>query len=199
MQEYLNAFLFQNENCPLPGVGTLYLEKQPARFEDAGQKIIAPNYSIVLNPDVLPPGLLYSFVAQSAKTTEIQAEKDIQGFCNKIISLPTEGKIELNGSGNFYRDEEGILLFHEMNLQKELFPDLEVQKLVRKNEEHSILVGDKETTNNRMTEFFAEDSSVKSDRWWIAALIIFIISAALIIWHYTGFNHPSIFGNHQRF
>ncbi len=199
MQEYLNAFLYQYENCPLPGVGTLYLEKQPARFEDAGKKIIAPNYTFVLNPDVLPPGLLYSFVAQSAKTTEIQAEKNIQVFCNKIISLPKEGTIELNGSGNFYRDEEGIISFREMNMQKELFPDLEVQKLVRKNEEHSMLVGDTETTNNRMTEYYAVDSSVKADKWWIGALIIFVISVALILWHYMGFNHSSIFGNHQGF
>jgi len=50
-------------------------------------------------------------------------------------------------------------------------------RVIHPEAEHQILVGDKETTNTVMNEYFSE-VPVKKSRWWIWAIVLGI--AALI-------------------
>ena len=54
--------------------------------------------------------------------------------------------------------------------------------MVHPDSEHAILVGDKESTNTAMTEYYNEELAPK-DRWWIGALVVAAIAIG-IIWYY---------------
>ena len=60
-----------------------------------------------------------------------------------------------------------------------------------------MLVGDRETTTLAMSEMLTEETSTKR-RWWIFALVVALIAAAILIYRFTkdGFN-PEATGNSQ--
>jgi hypothetical protein len=57
------------------------------------------------------------------------------------------------------------------------------------------LVGDKETTNTLMNEYFNEDVLVKKNRWWIWAIVLAVIALLAILIYTNNVNLSSMAGN----
>jgi hypothetical protein len=59
-------------------------------------------------------------------------------------------------------------------------------RIIRKNEVHSMVVGENERTNIEMAEMLNEDAAPAKNRWWIAALVIAAAAITLMVWHFSG-------------
>jgi hypothetical protein len=57
------------------------------------------------------------------------------------------------------------------------------------------LVGDKETTNTLMNEYFNEDVLVKKNRWWIWAIVLAVIALLAILIYTNNANLSSMAGS----
>ncbi len=176
MYSIIASSFFQKKSCRLPGIGTLELVTTPAEYDFGNRQIKAPQQKIIFIPSVLPDNVFNEFSAIS----QLMKEK-----------LGRNEAVEVTGVGTFSKQDSEIL-FEPVTVNSNLFQPVTAERVVHKDAEHSILVGDKETTNVEMTEYYSEEEAAK-DKWWIWALMLGIagiVAISFYIWKH-GFNNLS--------
>lgn len=112
-----------------------------------------------------------------------------QAASDMLANWVKETKAVLQQNGQFYLAYTGTffqkgtqLSFTQASLPTAFFPAVNSERVIHPEADHSMLVGDKETTTAQMTEYFAGETPPKQ-RWWVAAFIIGLASLALIAFH----------------
>lgn len=191
MQKLIASFLFQHKYCPLPGVGTLSISNGEAAADFTNKTIAAPKPLIhFTNTETEPSGLL-DYLAASTDGSRIEATEALGHFCD---TLKKESNTKLESIGNFFVDDAGNISFAQEELPQTFLQPVYAERVIRPDEEHNILVGDRETTNTMMTGYFNETPAVK-DRWWIWAIVLAAIGLLAMLIYFTQFNGTSSFGN----
>ena len=92
----------------------------------------------------------------------------------------------------------GYVVFEPEGKPKTYDITIAAERIVRSNARHGMLVGDRETTNVEMTEYYTEEIHREKMTWWLYALIIAAIALIIIFFNYykNGANSP--FGNQQK-
>lgn len=174
--DYLIApTLFQNKTCRLPGIGTLSIVTSKAEPDFVNSRLCAPVPSIIFSASQDNENVFNEFSALSELI-----KKD----------LDEKGSVTIQSVGNFIKNEDGIIDFIPQQINKLFTPAVITERVIRKATEHGILVGDKETTNIEMSEYFVEENEEPSDNWWIWAIILGVVGAGIVgyyIWE-KGFN-----------
>ena len=194
MQKLLATYLFQRKKLVLPGVGTLEIRNTEAEAIAAEQKITAPVPVIYFshhsgeNPEIV------EYIAANKHISVAEAEHVVRKFCEEINALPPGAKQTLTGAGSFYRDADDTIAFESIATPAYYFPDVRAERVIHPHNAHSILVGDKETDSHVMTEYYAEEAPAQKQRWWIAAAIIFLVSAGTIGYYMNDKGRNELFG-----
>ncbi len=179
MYDVIASAFFQKKYCRLPGVGNLELLTIPAEYDFPSQQIKAPRQQIQFIRAARTDNVFNEFSAISQLLRE---------------HLQREGTVDIRGLGTFSKQADGTIDFTAALISDDLFQPVLAQKVIHKDAEHSILVGDMETTNVEMTEFFNEEAVVVADRWWIGALIAGLVGIAVIA-YYLSQNGPGQLGS----
>lgn len=193
MQELIASYLLQYKKCPLPGVGSLAVRRTEATIIAGEKRIAAPAEEIIFSHDELNADDLHDFIAAQKGISKDEAAYQLGRYCEELKSLQGSDKATIQSTGEFYRDADGSLAFIPV---QPLFAaqDIYAEKVIHPDTSHAILVGDTETTNVAMNEYYAEEEPKARSRWWIFALIIFVIAAALIGFYLIDPAHNSSFG-----
>ena len=175
--DYLIApTLFQNKTCRLPGIGTLNIITASAESDFINSQIKAPLPSVVFIAELEDADVYNEFTALSELI-----KRDIDEV----------GSVTLIGIGDLVKGAESTISFLPQQLSQVFVPAVVAKRVVRQDAEHAILVGDKQTTNTVMTEYFVEDISAKLVyHWWAAAIILGIVGLAIVAYYISqnGFN-----------
>lgn len=196
MERYLTEYLFCNKCCPLPGVGELQFGARSATFSQMEQTMIPPAHEVVLVRRNVEEADLVEFISTQANITFEESARKLKTWCGSLADIGTGEKF-IRGVGAFYIDSAGRLQFRSETLHSSLIPEVSAKRVVRKEVNHQILVGDKESSSVQMTEFFLETGRVKRRRWWIAAAIIGTTAAVGIAAYFITAPHPGFAGNRQ--
>lgn len=174
MSHAIASFLFQNKTCCLSGIGTLQVLNGAADADFVNAQMHSPVPSIIFTP--FQEGDIVSSELASA------SQRLYDELC-----LYT--KVTLNGIGELIKIKNEPIVFVPEKANIFYMPSVIAQRVVHQDAEHSILVGDKETTNTVMTELLSE-SAETIDRWWIGAIVLAIIGIAAITYYLfkNGFN-----------
>jgi nucleoid DNA-binding protein len=182
--EYLIApTLFQKKNCRLPGIGTLSLKNHPAVSNIAAAVIKAPEPFISFSPvNESDENVFNEFTALSELIKNDIEEK---------------GTVTLKGVGDFIKRENGAIDFLPSHIHPLFMPDVTATRVIRQYAEHTILVGDKETTSTQMSGYFGEAEETEAPAkgsWWIWAIVLVAVGLAVVGMYLlqNGFN---LFGN----
>lgn len=183
--EYLIApTLFQNKTCRLPGIGQLAIVTHPAKTDFANMQILAPTQAIVFTATKDDEDVFDEF---SALSKLIKKDLDEKGFVN------------IQGVGAFLKNEEGVVSFKPQQINQRFTPAVFAEQVDRVIPFHAIQIGDKVTpfvlpTIDKEQESFAP---IKKSRWWIWALLLATIGAAVIGYYFFryGFNALGNMGN----
>jgi hypothetical protein len=167
MEQDIASYLFRNHTCVLPGIGKLTLVTTPAETNFINAQIKAPVQHISFTPD--------------GKTNAVFNELSAVSEHLKMM-LSAKKIVLLNGIGTFSIDDNGKIHFTELEINKSLAPAIKVERVVHQDAKHTMLVGDKETDNVVMTEFFS-DAPKKKNRWWIAAAIAAVVAIIILVIH----------------
>jgi hypothetical protein len=195
MHQLIASFLFQIKTCPLGSLGSLSMTRGAASPDFGNKKIEAPKPLIQFSQEQIPLTRLNRYVASKLGCDDAGANDATTRFFSKLKSdLAAGTTATLEGVGNFYIDATGKLLFRQAELPAAFLPAVTAERVVRQQTEHTILVGDKETTNTLMTEYFNEEP-VKKDRWWIWAIILGLVAAGLVLLYLNDSQSTSYFGN----
>ena len=166
--EYLIApTLFQNKTCRLPGIGTLSVITHSAETDFANAQIKSPVPSVVFSASQEEESVFNEFTALSELI-----KKD----------LDEKGTVTLKGVGDFIKNGEGGISFLPQKINAVFIPPVAAARVTRQNTEHTMLVGDKETTNTAMTEYFEEDGK-KPSRWWVWVIVLGVIVLTILAYY----------------
>ena len=195
MHYLIASYLFQNKSCPLPGLGTLSVIAGKAESDFLNTLIKAPSPRIVFEPKENDAGNLLDYIAQKTRRSVEQATEKLQQFCDQLKAATTANQHPaLNGVGNFFIDSSGKINFRSAQLPAAFLQPVKAERVIHPEAEHSILVGDKETTNTMMTEYFNE-VPVKKSRWWIWAVVLGLIALIVILLYLNDAGLLSMAGN----
>jgi hypothetical protein len=197
MHQLIASYLFQNKACPLPGLGTLLLTTGNAESDFFGKTIKAPEQVIAFETKENDASNLLDYIAAKTNSTVFQAIDKLGQLCNNLKGAAiTNNPATLDGMGNFFTDTSGNIKFKPVALPFSFFQQVKAERVMHPEAEHNILVGDKETTNTVMTEYFnEEDEPVKKDRWWIWAIVLGAIALLALLFYVNGSSVSSMVGN----
>ena len=197
MQQIICNFLFRNGYCPLPSVGSLNISTDASKLILGEHSITAPRKKIQLLPQEISRQPLVEFIAASQDIDYTTANKNLENFVEDIKNLKQKEDLIIGEAGKFEVDENGYLIFTEQKIFTNFFPEVKANRVVRSNQSHEMLVGDKETTNEKMTEYFSNETTAGPGKVWLWISLVLIIIAGLVIFllNSPGVNHAS--GNRQ--
>jgi len=158
----------------------------PAVISFADKDIQAPGFSVkfAAGSDAVDK-TFYGFVARSLFIDDVTAIQMVNNFLfdvkqelntSKKIMLPGLGSIT-NNNGNYY---------FEALLNRAATESVSSNKIINKNSEHTIKVGETERTNTQMQEYFEEQNTKKilSSKWLLWAVILTVVAIAAIAVYY---------------
>ena len=176
MYQIIAPILFHNKMCRLPGIGTLKIVSGPAQTYFSHSQIIAPTVSI----DFLAEDNGEKIFNEFSAMTELLQKK-----------IEEDGSFFLNGIGTFIKNAEGAIKFSGIQIDPVLFQPVGSERVIRENAEHSILVGDQQSSNIQMTVYFSEKPPLATRQWWkIFAIILGTIGIGFLVFFLSkyGFN-----------
>ncbi len=169
MYNIIAPSFLQKKKCILPGIGSLSLITHSAETDFSNTQIKAPRQEIVFTPAGTGTSLFNEFSAISEMMKR---------------SLDGEGRVELLGIGSFTKNKSGQIIFTPVAIDTDFTLPVTAERVIHKDAEHNILVGDKETTNVEMTEYFSEETLPK-DNWWIWALLLGAAGIGVIAYYFS--------------
>lgn len=189
MQDLIASYLIQKKECHLPLIGNFMIMQVPALLDIANKKLVPSSDEIVFSEDenYLSEGLK-NYFSQLEHITLQEAEEKINNWSlhakikldlGEKIYFGSVGSLQKVASGNIKFEQEKVLNFYE---------PVNAERVIHKNAEHAVLVGDKETTSVLMNEFYKDDVVIeKKSSWKIWAIILLAISLLVLIIYF--YNH----------
>jgi hypothetical protein len=194
MQKLIANYLFQYKNCALPQIGTLHIKSEPAVSVLGIQKINAPINFISFTNDITDSKNLTEYIAVNKNISFDEAAYQLNNISSEILNLKQAEEFSITSVGFFTKSQNDKLLFNE-NKEAEIFAvPVFAERVIHPDDSHKILVGDRETDRNSMTEFFTDTIPVKKNKWWLWAAAIFVLSVVLIFIYSNNDNHNRFFG-----
>ena len=187
MQELIASYLIQKKECHLPLLGSFTIKQGPASL-DIADKMITPFVGEIIyseNETYLPDGLK-SYISHLQHIQLHEAEEKINNWClNTKMKLDAGEKIIFDSIGTLQKDPAGNILFQPEN-GINFYEPVTAERVIHKNAEHAVLVGDKENTSGIMNEFYREDVIVeKKYSWKLGAIILAILSLLILIFYFS--------------
>lgn len=190
MQSFIASYLFQHKSICLPGLGTLRVSNLPAQSDFVNKTLLAPHPSIGYSSDCVAgeeEGFVHYFRQKQGIGWQAATEMLNNWIKETKAVLHQNGQFYLAYIGTFFQ-KGAQLSFTQASLPAAFLPPVNAERVIHPEADHSMLVGDKETTTAQMTEYFAGEP-VSKRRWWLAALIIALLSLGLLAfqWGKTDF------------
>ncbi|MGN6532986.1 MAG: hypothetical protein ACTHK0_14690 [Ginsengibacter sp.] len=127
-----------------------------------------------------------------------QALKEIKNWCSESkLKLKNGEDILLLPLGVLKKATSGSIFFHT-EFKDIFFAPAKAERMIHKDSDHAMIVGDKETTSSVMNQFYnEEETEVKSNTWKIFAIILLVIALVMLFIYFYGYPVTvSSFGSH---
>jgi hypothetical protein len=200
MFQVLNAYLYQHRSISIPGLGTIYLESQPASADVADRTILPPAYRFRFDKYFdAPDKEFFSYIATQRNILDYEAIKWYSEFSFELRNrIRAEDQVSWDGVGVLKKDPSGNVIFESISGNPLFMVPTPAMRVNRQDAQHMLLVGDRERTNVQMNEWLHEESADRKKRsWWILALVLGVIALAILGWHF--YTNGWSFGNQMKF
>lgn len=185
LQSLLTEYLVTNSSLPLQGVGQLQIKSNAASLVQADDLLTPPSYRIIFSAAV-PGGeeqqKLTDFIGNRLG---IDSEKAVD-LMNEEASLQKSLAVGHNhfdwvAVGIFQKQENGIISFTQTDALGKYLPDISLEKITKQLVLETFA---KEPAIEQTEPVYEYAEPVKKDNWWIWAIVIFVVSVALILIRY---------------
>lgn len=198
MEQYIPAFLFQTGSCPLGVAGCLYMSRETAVPDFGNKSIAAPLQQINWSADAKDATAFVEYVASVSGQSGNDIKAGWEEYCSALKAGISAGNTAIPGIGHFGQGTNGDTVLFPEKLPAAYYPPVSANRVIHPEAEHSMIVGDRETTNTQMAEYLREEP-VRKDRWWIWALVIAAIALALVVIYITDTAGNNSLGNAASF
>lgn len=118
--QYVGLFLIKNEYCYMPGIGSLQIDKKPAKYNAETKEMNAPEYEITFQKNAGSiDDSFANFIATNERISIAHASNYFKDYCASVKSDIKEGKdVIIPGIGKlFSTDHQTIQFEKDANLQ----------------------------------------------------------------------------------
>ncbi len=186
MFETLHKYLILNKKLHLPGIGVFVIDRLPAKL-DFGNKIMEPPLPVIrfsLETSAADK-YLYQFISRHLQLDEVSAIRQFNDLIFELKEkLTKEGTAALPGIGKLKKEFADTYTFQAAYTLKDYFPQVTAERVIRKNSEHTIRVGEDERTNTQMAAMLATEKHIK-DKWWLYAIILTVMGIIALAYYYA--------------
>lgn len=200
MFDVLNAYLFQHRSISIPGLGTIYLETQPASVDVAERMMLPPGYQFRFDKYFdAPDKEFFSYIAAHQNILDFEAIKWYSEFSFELRNrIKNEDAVNWDGVGVLKKDGSGNVLFEPSAIPLHYMQPAPAVRVNRQNAQHTLLVGDRERTSEEMNEWLHDEANGRRRiAWWVIALIIAGAGLAFLGWYF--YSHGWSLGNQNKF
>ncbi len=185
MYNFLYQYLIFNKKLSIPGIGSFIVENKNATLNFVDKIIYPPLPVINYTAEKLPADKnFFTSLSRQLNVDETSAENKFNEFTSSFThQISQNGSITLPGIGILTKQFYSTFTFEPQQNIQTLFPEIHAERVVRKNAEHTVLVGESEKTSVQMQEFLQEETPVK--KWWVPAAVLAVIGVAALILYYA--------------
>lgn len=191
LQLLLSEYLYENGDLPLAAVGRLSVQHTVAQFSDDLTTLMPPLDELIFQQDEneSEDENLVQFISERLQVSVDQAHTLVEQEGNFKSAIATVDTYNWPALGTFKRGEDGKLFLKQENILQQYLPTIAlVPAPLQKEDEktETIAATDIEEAAQEVAVEPLEDwdEPVQQSRWWIAAVIIFAVSAILILIRY---------------
>jgi len=195
MEEIIEQYLLRKKYCPLPAVGTLEINMKPAQAIFSEHRMHAPVPEITLLRKELPADHFIQFIAAEKNISIAEASQSLEAYCSMLQHLDVYREVKLEHAGKFFVNADGVLKFRQKEIPSEFIPDVKLERVIHPNSVHQVRVGDTETTNVAMAEYYSVSGTLRKATWWIWALLLALAGIAAIALYTQRAGYNNLFGN----
>jgi nucleoid DNA-binding protein len=201
MHDLITSYLIQAKECNLPGIGGFRIITKPASVDVANKKMFPPADEIIFSErtDKISEGFI-TYIAHKKNIDSTASKEEIKTWCKSTKEKIASGEeIFFDSIGSIQEGADGKVFFKRQEYRT-LFEPVIAERVIHKNAEHAMLVGDKETTSSAMNLLLNEEAETKNPSWNIIALILLVIALLVIFLHfYTSSPNSIVTGNQNSF
>ena len=112
--------------------------------------------------------------------------------------IRTDNPVSLKRIGILRKDYSEEIFFEAERLYPRIPDTVPAQRVIHSHATHTVLVGDREMSNEQAKEYLVEETQVEKESWWIYAVVLVAISLVVLFFHFykNGFGTNAM-GNQQ--
>ncbi|MHA4846211.1 hypothetical protein ACX0G7_18685 [Flavitalea antarctica] len=171
----LSSYLHQHKSLSIPGIGTIYIERTPARSDFTNKQILPPGYHYRFDRFYdTPDKNFFSFIARKKNVADYEAMQWYNEWAYGISAkLKADSIVSWDGVGALKRNDTGDVFFEAIAPIDAFLQPVPATRIIRTNTAHTMLVGDKELTNLQMSGYLHDNGKqpVQKKTWPVYALI----------------------------
>lgn len=195
MQQLITSYLFQHKTCPLPGLGTLSVIQSSAESDFLNKQIKAPQPSVIFEGRETEASALVDFIAGKLGIPVMEAIDALGKYCNQLkTDLSNNNVTVINLAGSLSSGAQSKINFKPAQLNPVFLPPVNAERVIHPDAQHTMLVGDKETTNTEMADYYSE-TTVTKNYWWLWALVLAVLALIGLVLYYNDASFSPGFGN----
>ncbi len=201
MFEVLNSYLFQHKSISIPGLGTIFLEREAAINDAINKNFLPPLYHFRFDKYFDAPDKdFFSYLAAEKNIPDYEAIKWYSEFSYDLRNkIRLDENVAWDEVGVLKKDDTGNIIFEPAEKNPVFLKPVGANIIIRKDAQHNLLIGDKEVTNTEASELINPYEEVaKKPTWWIYALIIAVAASLVLVWHLSSNQWHLKTGNQQK-
>lgn len=181
MVELIARYLSFQQQVSIKDVGTFSVEELPARLDFPNKLLHAPEHILHFNTKWSKDELFEQWAQKQLGLSQQEIKAQLQNL-SADFHRTLSGKNELTweGIGRFSKNDQQLILFSN-GFEAVERPPVTAEKVIRKNAQHSLRVGEQEKTNVEMEELLQVQSRKTFNLWWLFALALFFTSLLVIL------------------
>jgi nucleoid DNA-binding protein len=187
MHELVTSFLIQSKHCRLKDIGNFSLVHSSAKSDIANKKIVARHVEVVYSPrEEKTSEELIKYVAHQKKISMAASQEQLKQWCAETSTKLKNGEeIFFKPLGFLKKSATGINFFQNKNIAR-FFEPVPALRVIHKNSEHQMLVGDREVTSTTMSQFYqAEEVITKRKRWKLIAIVLLVVAVVFLFFYFN--------------
>ena len=200
MIEALYSYLLQHKSLSIPGLGTIFIERVPAQSDFVNKQLLPPSYHFRFDKYFDSPEKdFFTYLALQKNIADYEAIRWYNEWAYELRNrIRTDNPVSLNKVGLLRKDVSGSIFFEAERLNPSYLDTVPAQRVIHSQAVHTILVGDREMSNQQAKEYLVEETRVEKESWWIYAVVLVAISLIVLFFHFykNGFGTNAV-GNQQ--
>ncbi|MBC7850152.1 MAG: hypothetical protein H7Y31_10475 [Chitinophagaceae bacterium] len=201
MNGALYNYLLQHKSLSIPGLGTIFIERVPAQSDFVNKQLLPPSYHYRFDKYFDAPDKdFFTYLALQRDMADYEAIRWYNEWAYELRNrIRTDNPIRLEGVGLLHKDHSGDIVFEAEKQVPAYLQPVAAVRVIRSQAKHTVLVGDRELTNDQAVDVIHEEPLRERSRWWIFAIIIVAIALIILFFHFytNGFSISSL-GNQNK-